>query len=68
MIKDGVNLNIVGYDGYNINMDLWTCYNDTSRPFGHELVLYTMLIEDTINKYPWNMFYEQHKKIYEGVI
>ena len=68
MIKDGYNLNIIGYDGYNVQDDLWTCYNDISRPFGHELVLYSMLVEDDSKKYPWNVFYNENKELYEGVI
>lgn len=68
MIQNGYNLNIQGYDGYNVTEDLWSHYNDVSRPFGHELVLYTLLIEDDSSKYPWNIFYEQNKTIYENVI
>jgi hypothetical protein len=68
MIKNGYNLNIQGYDGYSITKDLMTHYNDTSKPFGHELVLYTLLVEDDTSKYPWNIFYEQHKTIYNNVI
>ena len=63
LINNGYNLNIVGYDGYNVNKDLWIHYNDTKKPFGHELVLYTMLIEPDKEKYPW-----EHKELYQGVI
>lgn len=69
MIKDGWNLNIVGYDGRDISKkSLMELYNDTSKPFGHELVLYALLIEDNPEKYPWNIFYKENKKIYENVI
>lgn len=34
----------------------------------HELVLYTMLVIDNSKEYPWNRYYECHKKMYENVI
>lgn len=67
-LKDGYNLNIQGYDGYNITKDLISHYKDTSKPFGHELVLYTLLTEDDSSKYPWNIYYEENKEIYKNVI
>lgn len=74
-IKDGINLNIVGYDGYDVDQrsdvltkTLWDCYNDTSKPFGHELVLYTMLVEEDTEKYPWNIYYKNNKEKYKNVI
>ncbi len=60
----GYNLQIVGYDGYHVEQDLWQCYLDTSRPFGHELVLYTMLVEEDSKKYPWNRYYKENLDIY----
>lgn len=67
LLNSGYNLNIVGYDGYNVNKSLWECYCDTSKPFGHELVLYTLLVEEDSKNYPWNIAYERNKEIYEGV-
>lgn len=67
-INDGYNLQIIGYDGYHVDKDLYSCYLDTSKPFGHELVLYTLLVEEDCDKYPWNIFYHNNKKIYKGVI
>lgn len=67
-IVDGYNLNICGYDGFQVTQTLMQHYRDISRPFGHELVLYTMLVEDDSACYPWNMYYEENKEIYEGVI
>ena len=67
-ILDGYDINIVGYDGYSVDTDLWVCFNDTSRPFGHELVLYTMLVEEDRDKYPWNRFYRENRYLYENVI
>lgn len=68
MIKNGYNLNICGYDGYNVTNDLMTCYTDISKPFGHELVLYTLLTKENVDEYPWNIFYKENKKIYADVI
>lgn len=67
-LENGTNIQIIGYDGYSVDTDLMTCYLDISRPFGHELVLYTMLVEPDSSKRPWNVFYESHKSIYDGVI
>jgi hypothetical protein len=67
MIKNGYNLNIQGYDGYNVT-NILGHYYDISRPFGHELVLYTLLTEDDPLQYPWNIFYEENKSIYLDVI
>ena len=67
MINMGCNLNICGYDGYNVVDNIMKHYKDISRPFGHELVLYTMLTEE-VDKYPWNIYYKENKEIYANVI
>ncbi len=67
-IKNGINLNISGYDGYSVSDKLYEHYLDTSKPFGHELVLYTMLVQENSSQYPWNIYYEENKSIYENVI
>lgn len=67
MLDDGYNLQIIGYDGYPIS-NLMEQYLDDSRPFGHELVLATMLILENKDEYPWNIYYNTHKHIYNGVI
>ncbi len=66
-INNGLNINICGYDGYQPTTSLYEHYLDGSRPFGHELVLYTMLVEIPDN-YPWKLYYEQHEEIYKDVI
>lgn len=56
MIDDGYNLRICGYDAYEVrNKAIEECYLDISRPFGHELVLYTMLTEMEEN-WPWKKY------------
>lgn len=54
-INDGYNLQICGYDAYDVIKSPEEHYLDTSRPFGHELVLYTMLVLDK-SDYPWRKY------------
>lgn len=56
MIEDGYNLRICGYDAYPVyKNNIEECYCDVSRPFGHELVLYTMLTY-TEENWPWRKY------------
>lgn len=43
LVMNGFNLQICGYDGYEITKTVREHYEDISVPFGHELVLYAML-------------------------
>lgn len=52
MLANGYNLNICGYDAYDIDKPLEECYLDPTRPFGHECVLYCLLK----NEYPWRKY------------
>ena len=54
-INNGYNLQICGYDAYDVNTDIETCYKDTKKQFGHELVLYTMLVYPQ-EEYPWKKY------------
>lgn len=66
LLESGTNINIVGYDGYDVTQSLWTHYNDTTRPFGHELVLYSLLlVGDNKDELPWNIYYAQNLNKYE---
>lgn len=62
LMQEGTNLNIIGYDGYpipegdDLKEVLMQCYQDTSKPFGHEMVLATMLLLEKKEDYPWNRF------------
>jgi len=67
LLQDGVNLQLIGYDGYPVNDSPMNHYLDTTRPFGHELVLYVMLTEEDPSKYPWNVFKTQHPELYRGM-
>lgn len=60
MLNDGYNLQIVGYDAYAPDKDLHEHYLDTSRPFGHEMVLYTLLTVENTEEYPWNKYRSEH--------
>jgi hypothetical protein len=50
-LADGYNLNICGYDAFPLadGQTLEQCYKDVSKPFGHERVLYALLIGER----PW---------------
>jgi hypothetical protein len=65
--NNGMNLQIVGYDGYDVTDTLMNHYLDDTRPFGHELVLYTLLTVDDPFNYPWNRFRHQHPDLYDQV-
>lgn len=57
-LKSGVNLCICGYDAFVPDQSLEHHYLDSSRAFGHELVLYTMLCYDLqlITELPWKKY------------
>ncbi len=65
MVNEGTNVQIIGYDGYDLELTqadqtnqkkmtkmFEKFYLDGSRPFGHELVLAALLLLDKEN-YPW---------------
>lgn len=68
-LDDGVNLRIVGYDAYEpcTRGDLYADYCDATRPFGHEMVLYTLLACNSPQEYPWWRFYREHRTKYDPV-
>lgn len=66
LISEGYNLNLVGYDGYEVGDDLMRHYLDESQPFGHELVLYTLLTQEE-EKYPWNVYHAENEELYAGI-
>ncbi len=55
MLAEGYNLRMCGYDAYMPDTDkpIMSYYMDESRPFGHELVLYTMLVFENEDDWPW---------------
>lgn len=75
-LKTGCNLQIIGYDGYTPSgtdkESIYRHYKDTSRPFGHEMVLFALLVLDNPEEYPWRM-YRRERRLrgddpYEGVM
>lgn len=52
LLAGGTNLCLCGYDAYQPSADIMAHYLDASRPFGHELVIYTMLVHDEA-EWPW---------------
>lgn len=67
-IEDGWNLQIMGYDAYPIEYSLTHHYLCSDKPFGHELVLYTLLTVKDPSDYPWNFIYRQNEQIYKGFV
>lgn len=66
MIEDGVSINIIGYDGYDVaNKTMRACYEDTSRPFGHEVVLYSLLTGGDNGVQPWDAYYSENEHLYK---
>jgi hypothetical protein len=69
---EGYKIQIVGYDAYTpdgIDPDtLYRHYRDPERPFGHEMVILTLLVIDSHHRdqYPWNRYYSDHASVYEG--
>lgn len=56
LLSKGYNLLLCGFDAHDsTNRTLLEMYDDPSKPFGHELVLYTMLTEEDESKWPWNI-------------
>ncbi len=68
-LDDGVNLRIVGYDAYEpcTRGNIYTDYCDSTRPFGHEMVLYALLACKDSQEYPWWRFYREHRIKYDPV-
>lgn len=65
MLAKGYNITLHGYDGYQPDDDtpeaLEQHYLDPSRPFGHELVLYTLL-KYPPEHWPWR----KHSQLYDA--
>ena len=60
LMEGGTNLQICGYDGFpiptgNTKEEVERAYLDSSVPFGHERVLYAMLLLDE-QDYPWRKY------------
>lgn len=74
-LNEGTDMRIVGYDGYeptsvpgeNLERQLEYCYRDITRPFGHELVLYSMLALVDSSRFPWNVYVSQHPETYRDM-
>jgi len=57
-LANGTCLEIHGYDAYPIedNESITDAYLQSKVPFGHERVLYTMLVEPDETKWPWRVY------------
>lgn len=68
VVNDGYNIQIFGYDGHEIEKTLNEYYEDESLPFGHEMVIYSILTIDDPEQYPWNIYKEKHADLYVDMI
>jgi len=50
--EESTNIQICGYDAFSMSKSIEEEYLDKRHPFGHERVLYTMLVEEPSN-WPW---------------
>jgi len=49
LVDDGYNVQILGFDGYDYEgKTLKECFEDVSKPFGHELVLCCLLTDNLV--------------------
>ena len=63
LLNDGMNLNIIGYDGWSLNdenvdnlkVELMKLYLNSAQPFGYELCIVSLLIFDNPEEYPWRI-------------
>lgn len=68
MLQQGLDINIVGYDGPYEGATVESLshrYEDPSRPFGHELVIYAMMTLGPEDR-PWTLYARAHADMYEG--
>nr|QBK84865.1 MAG: uncharacterized protein LCDPAC02_00640 [Pithovirus LCDPAC02] len=54
-------------DNLEENLDIYECYLDISKPFGHELVLYSLLTIKNSKDYPWNIFRSNNEDLYKNL-
>jgi hypothetical protein len=68
LLNQGYKLEILGYDAYRPKgysaKDLYEHYCDSSRPFGHEMVILSLLMIDNEQYLPWNKYHDEHPNIY----
>ena len=57
-LSEGYNILIWGFDGYveGITKPIQEHYEDITRPFGHEMVLYCLLSITDTKQYPWEIY------------
>jgi len=68
LYQEGYSLDIHGYDAYEpkgTDKDsLYAHYCDSSKPFGHEMVILSMLSIENVADFPWNVYKNKYIEIY----
>ena len=67
-LDQGYNLIICGYDAFSITKSIYDHYCDVDESFGHERVLYSLLIIDEKKDYPWWIYKKNNPKSYSDDI
>lgn len=71
--RAGVDLRLCGYDAFDMGESadadtLYAHYCDAARPFGHERVLYVLLmLAHTPDALPWHRYRRDHPTLYDNV-
>ena len=71
--QEGVDLRLCGYDAFDMGVSadadaLYMHYCDPRTPFGHERVLYALLmLAGKRDDFPWHRFRREHPERYEGI-
>lgn len=69
LIDSGTNIAICGYDAHmDKGDDLMAAYEYEGKPFGHEMVLWTLLTIENPSDYPWNRYAARHPDLYKGFV
>ncbi len=69
LYDEGKSIEIIGYDAYKpdgTDADtLYRHYCDERRPFGHEMVILSIIaLGDDKESYPWNRYRREHENVY----
>jgi hypothetical protein len=67
MLAQGTNLMLCGYDAYTLTLPLYVHYHDANKPFGHELVLYALLVTQEGEELPWDRYRRENEAVYADI-
>lgn len=62
LLDDGFNLQIFGFDAFDVSKSMRDHYTDETKPFGHEAVIYCLLIGEK----PWEVYRSKYPELYDN--